>query len=272
MRGLIPGARFAGLAAAVTLILSTPASAGALYEPSMKDAEPPARRCSLSANVAMTTDYVFRGFSQTDENAAIQGGFDVGCGMFYAGVWASNLDFGGAVNAAGQNVDVANIEVDFYGGVKANVPNTPVEVDLGVIYYVYPNAFDPGAELDYWEIKLGASAEVAQSLTAGLTVFYSPEYTGEIGENWVIEGTAEYSLPKMAIFSPAISGTVGYQEGDEADGGFDYWYYNAGISLGFHEKFSLDVRYWGTEDLAGCSNAVVFQCDERVVATLSASF
>ena len=277
MRAMIKGAKFAGLTTAMALMMSATAHAGALYEPSMKDPEP-ARRCSLSANVALTTDYVFRGFSQTDEGAAIQGGFDADCGMFYAGVWASNLDFGGAESFAGSGRfrDVADIEIDTYAGIKATIPGTPVEMDLGVIYYAYPQAFDTGAELDYVEIKLGASATlVPDLLTAGLTVYYSPDYTLEAGENWVFEGTAEITLPQVAIFSPSISGTVGYQEGDESNtptAGFDYWYYNAGLTLGFHEKFSLDIRYWGTDDIAGCSTATTFQCDERVVGTFSASF
>src|SRR5262249_58177814 len=55
---------------------------------------PPQERCKLSANIALATEYVFRGFSQTSEGAAVQGGFDATCGMFYAGVWASNLDWG----------------------------------------------------------------------------------------------------------------------------------------------------------------------------------
>ncbi len=59
-------------------------------------AEPPPapRACSLSANIGLTTEYVFRGYSQTAEGAAVQGGFDATCGLFYAGVWASNLDWG----------------------------------------------------------------------------------------------------------------------------------------------------------------------------------
>ena len=55
---------------------------------------PPPRACTLSANVALATDYIFRGFSQTAEGPAIQGGFDATCGRFYAGVWASSLDWG----------------------------------------------------------------------------------------------------------------------------------------------------------------------------------
>jgi uncharacterized protein (TIGR02001 family) len=42
-----------------------------------------------SANVALTSDYVFRGVSQTDEDPAIQGGFDVSHDSgLYIGTWA----------------------------------------------------------------------------------------------------------------------------------------------------------------------------------------
>ncbi len=77
-------------------------------------------------------EYVFRGISQTDEGPAIQGGFDATCGIFYAGVWASNLDFGG--DGAGN--DIANIEIDFYAGIKPKTGR--ITWDLGVIYYAYP--------------------------------------------------------------------------------------------------------------------------------------
>jgi uncharacterized protein (TIGR02001 family) len=52
-------------------------------------------KLSLSANLALTTDYIFRGFSQTDEGPAIQGGFELGYKNFYLGVWGSNVNFGG---------------------------------------------------------------------------------------------------------------------------------------------------------------------------------
>src|SRR5262245_38248388 len=89
---------------------------------------PPQERCKLSANIGLATEYVFRGISQTSEGAAVQGGFDATCGMFYAGVWASNLDWG-----ANDGRSVANIEMDWYGGVKFNTGR--IAWDLGVIYY-----------------------------------------------------------------------------------------------------------------------------------------
>src|SRR5512145_3332091 len=48
--------------------------------------------CTVSANVGVTTDYVFRGISQSGEDAAVQGGVDLTCGKFYLGTWASSID------------------------------------------------------------------------------------------------------------------------------------------------------------------------------------
>ena len=48
----------------------------------------------FSANVALTTNYMFRGVSQTNNGPAIQGGFDYQYSPYnlYVGVWASNVD------------------------------------------------------------------------------------------------------------------------------------------------------------------------------------
>ncbi len=224
---------------------------------------------TFSANVALTTDYVFRGISQTDENAAIQGGFDVAYKKLYAGVWASNLDFGGD----GLGNDIANIEIDVYGGIKPTYGK--FTFDFGVIGYLYPNANDGGAELDYVEFKAGVSTTVFEKIAVGGVMFFSPDNTGEIGENFVFEGTAGYTFSKVWMFTPTLSGLIGFQEGEESEGGFDYTYWNVGMNFAFGEKpvFSFDIRYWDTDlsDTTSCSGPI-FQCDERVVGTVKAVF
>lgn len=238
---------------------------GGMKDPAGPPMEPPGK-LSLSANVALTTDYVFRGASQTDENPAVQGGFDLTYGQFYLGIWGSNLDFGGA---GGQ--DVANLEVDVYGGFK--LPVGRAKLDLGVIYYAYPDAFDPGGELDYVELKAGLSGPVVRDVSGGLTVYYSPDYTGELGDTYTVEG----SLSKPLGHGFSLGGALGYV--DNTDGNNligtmnndEYLYWNVGLSKSFHEKFSLGVTYWDT-DGTGCGDVSLFQCDERVVGTLSASF
>jgi uncharacterized protein (TIGR02001 family) len=87
--------------------LAVPALAGG----SVKDGvvEEPKRDLQLSANFSVTSDYVFRGFSQSREKPAYQGGIDATYKWLYAGIWGSHIDFG--------PVD-APAEVDFYAGIK----------------------------------------------------------------------------------------------------------------------------------------------------------
>ena len=61
---------------------------------------------AISGNVSLASEYVFRGQSQTQENAAVQGGLDLEYCGFYVGAWGSNVDF---------NSD-ATAEIDYYGG------------------------------------------------------------------------------------------------------------------------------------------------------------
>lgn len=225
------------------------------------------KKLSLSATATFTTDYVFRGITQTAGNPAIQGSFDATYGIFYLGMWGSNLDFGGT----GFGGDVASIEIDYYAGITPTWKG--ITFDIGGIYYTYPGAFDPGGEFDYFELKTGASYTFAEKLTVSLTNYWSPENTGEIGNNDVLEVGLGYAFAGKIFnfFSPTIDGVYGHQWGEKSAGGFDYDYWNVGLTLGFLEHWSADVRYWDTGELA-CPSSGVFSCDGRVVGTVSASF
>ena len=270
--------RLAGGAATAfaLLALTAPAFAGG----SIKDTPEP-RRCTFSANAALATEYVFRGFSQTAQGPAIQGGFDATCGIFYAGVWASNLDFG-VVPVGGADQVVANIEIDTYAGVKFNTGK--IAWDVGVIYYGYPNqASALAAKLDYVELKVGASTEVWKGGTLGGTVFFSPDYTLESGNVWTLEGSFAQVLPTIfGRITPTFSALVGYQKGEDADyklanianGKDNYVYWNAGVTFGLDKNWSLDVRYWDTNisNSGSFCSGPILQCDERVVGTLKFTY
>lgn len=210
------------------------------------------RQFSYSFNIGATSDYRFRGMSQTDGDPAVQGGADFGYGIAYAGIWASNVDFG---------PHTATAEVDLYAGIK---PVTgPVTWDLGVIYYTYPSAHDGAGELNYVELKAGASGNITKDLSVGATFYWSPDGTGEIGDVYTIEGTASYSLPKVWVFDPSISGGLGYT--DNPDNNFSYTYWNAGLTLAV-DKFALDFRYVDTDlDSGTCG---VFKCDAAFIASV----
>ena len=194
---------------------------------------------------------MFRGYSQTSENAAVQGGFDATCGIFYAGVWASSLnwdaDFAPTASAA-------SIEMDWYVGIKPVTGR--ITWDLGVIYYTYPNSIEAAraSTTTYFELKVGGSAEIWKDGTLGVTVFYSPDYQYETGAVWTVETAFTQNLPKFGMFSPSLQrvgrlsagSTMRPTKPSSAISTSSYWYWNAGVTLGFREKWSLDFRYWDT--------------------------
>jgi uncharacterized protein (TIGR02001 family) len=254
------------LAGTACVAIAGPAAAGG----SLKDAPADDRKFTWSITVGGTTDYVFRGVSQNSEDPAAQGSLDLGYGIFYAGVWASNINFDDAPKATA--------EVDWYFGIKPVWG--PLTFDFGGIYYSYPGAgsaanFNGDVEgLNYFELKAGVSATPLKNLTLGVTGYYSPDYAFSTGAVWTVEGTAAYELPKFWIFTPTIGGTFGYQKGDSGDGYSvdgtakdDYTYWNAGLTLAV-DKITLDFRYWDTNigTAAGgtvCANTGL--CDERFV-------
>lgn len=85
------------------------------------------RQFGWSVNVGGTSDYIFRGVSQTDGDPAFQAGVDFTYGILYAGIWGSNTDDAFTNSSA---------EIDFYAGVKPVLG--PVTFDFGILYYYYP--------------------------------------------------------------------------------------------------------------------------------------
>ncbi|MFN3313354.1 MAG: TorF family putative porin [Hyphomonas sp.] len=196
----------------------------------------------FSGNVALTTDYVWRGVSQSNEDIALQGGFDYENGMFYAGVWASSIDFR---DDAG-----TNLEIDFYGGLAGEL-ESGIGWDLGFIYYNYPD--DGNEDLDFYELTGALSYEFDGGLGVGGSLAWDPD-----NKSIYVEASAGYSVTDY--FS--IDGTLGNFSFDEG-GDYTNWSLGGTYSL---EGFDIDLRYWGT-DLDGEPLA-----DDRVVLTLSRSF
>jgi len=191
-----------------------------------------AAQAEVTANVALTTDYVFRGISLSDNGPAIQGGFDWSSETFYAGAWASNVTEG--------------LELDLYAGFT---PTTgPVEWDFGAIGYFYPGADDDAAEFDYVEFTIGASTSVTEQITFGGAVYFAPDNFGNTGEAVYYEVNAAFQ-PVDAL---SFSGALGNQSIEDPDGGpggageDDYTTWNLGGTYAIH-GFSFDLRYHDTD-------------------------
>ena len=248
---------------ATALVLSTPVAVYADDSPH-----------EFSANVALSTDYRFRGISQTTEDPALSGGFDYSYTPFgfYAGVWASNLDFAeptfdtgsGAVN------DTADLEIDFYGGFAGEFP-MGVGWDIGGLYYAYPGS-DTGTyanDYDYFEVYGSLSYDFG-SFNVGGGLNYSPDYFAESGDATYLRGDVGIPLPVADL---SLSGHVGHQWIDDnaTFGTPDYLDWHVGISKEIG-AFTFDISYVDT-DLSDtdCFGGTDF-CDATAIFTVSSSF
>ena len=171
----------------------------------------PAAQAEVTANVAVQSDYVWRGISQNQEDPSIQGGFDYAHNSgFYAGVWAASVDFGGDEST----------EADIYAGWGTELENG-LGIDVGIIEYTYHGG--PAASGDFTEYYAGLSYK-------GFGVTYS------IGDEFDDNIELSYGYDFEAGFS------LGATYGD-----YDtYNYYQLGVS-GEFEGIGLDLSYWDTD-------------------------
>lgn len=171
---------------------------------------------SLSYNIELTNNYVWRGVSQNGDGGALQGGVDYKKGIFYAGAWGSNVDFG---------PDTANTELDLYMGLTPSAGD--FAFDFGIIYYTYPGQCD-ACDFNVGELKAAVSHPMGKG-TIG-AAFYLPS---ETLEDPYYEVNAAYPITDKW----SVSGAMGNYEA----AGYTTW--NAGVAYAINEHLSLDVRY-----------------------------
>ncbi|OUR71004.1 hypothetical protein A9Q78_10950 [Methylophaga sp. 41_12_T18] len=201
---------------------------------------------STSASVALGTDYVWRGYSQTDEEAAISGSFDYGHSSgLYAGVWASNVDFSGA-----------DLEIDVYAGFASEIGDTGIGYDVGILRYIYPDTND----LDWDEYYASLSYSFFSAGIAHTTEVYGSD--DDATATYYSLGF-DYNLP----YDVALSAGVGYYDYEE-DYADDQTDYRIGVSKEFI-GFGFDLTYYGMDDNGEDANGDL--ADDRVVFTISKS-
>ncbi len=236
------------LSFAVFLMLGTLAYAGgdiAPVQPAVVAPAPALEETSdftYSANIALTSNYVWRGITQTDNSPAIQGGFDLGYKGFYAGVWGSNVEFGSVLDES--------MELDLYGGYKGEVAG--IGYDLGYIKYAYPHN---SSALNFGEAYVGLSKSIGDLGLSGKYYFGADAPSGVKKLDYYEVG-ASYTLP--------YDMSIGATYGDYEDTGSNY---SVKLSKTFG-KFTASVAY--TDFNADSAGAYPGQ--DHAVATISTSF
>lgn len=236
----------------------------------------PATGAEIEGNVTLTSDYSFRGWSQTMRDPAIQGGFDVAFDSgFRIGTWASNVNFCPRVlDANGDGVDMCNgvvppdvvvgtveggtsMEWDLYVGWSKEL-SEGVALDLSFIYFDYPGDRDA---LNYQEYA--ASLAIAD-FTLGVN--YSPEYLAAADVTFIYP-YLDYSYGISDDVSLDLH--LGFNLADSPDGDFfgaegdDYMDYSASVSFpmaGITVSFGL----YGTNN-SDCGR----DCEFRPILSLS---
>lgn len=195
-----------------------------------------ATMAEFSGNVAVVSDYLFDGVSQTDNKPAVQVGLDYALESgLYFGFWGSNVDF--------PDYGDTGIETDWYVGYGWGDEN--VAFDAGATVYKYVGLdsrnIDGGkVDYDYSEFYFGVT--FAENLT--LKAFYTSDYAN--GGSDVIRIKATYSVAINDDWSIPLEFTNWSADAklDDVDG--DYNHFKVGIATSIAD-FGFELAYVATD-------------------------
>jgi len=228
----------------LSIVAALLATTGVVSSASASDVE-------VSANMALTSHYVWRGMSQSDNLPAVQGGVDLGYKGAYIGVWGSNVDF--------DNTETST-EFDIYAGYAGEIDK--FSYDVGVIQFMYPGDTD---NLNFAEAYLGLGYDFdVLSVSAQYSLGIDADAPGvsDFGDAW--EVGVSVPLP----MDVTLDGTYGNYEDDAKSYGD---YYSVSVSKTFG-KFDVSLAYTGMDYDSSTGGRDGDGSDDFVVATIGTSF
>ena len=198
---------------------------------------------TLDTSVYVTSDYMFRGISQTSNNPAFQVGIDgTHTSGFTAGLFTSNVDFG----------SISNREFDIYMGYGHDFEND-ISLDLAAWQYTYNNE----SSFNYQEYMIGLGYKLAD-----MQIWYTGDYSGTGGEQYYAE--TGLNIPLNNDFN--LSLRVGRTDFDRQIGVGDYSNYLIGVTRQYLGCTVSLLSTMTTNDRFGKNDA------PRVLASISKSF
>lgn len=235
------------------------AGCGLAATPAFADETDPPAEVTVTGNVALVTDYRFRGLSLSAGDPAVQGAINVNHSSgFYAGAWASSIE---------DSAVYGSMELDLYAGWTGSVADG-LTADVGLLYYVYPNGtvgdanvFEPYASLTKTlgpvSAKVGAAYAWKQDSLGGDDNLYLYTDWGLGVPNTPLSIAAHLGYTDGALSPKLLTGVSN-------SGGWDY---SLGASYAVTKNLSASVTYVGVDgaSIDGFSN-------DAVVASLKYSF
>ncbi|MFC3903289.1 conserved hypothetical protein [Acinetobacter marinus] len=224
---------------------------------------------TLSGSAALTSDYRYRGLTQTQSDAALQAGFNFAhTSGVYAGVWGSNVNFG---------TDDPHLELDPYLGYSTELSafaSKPV-LDVGVWYYNYPSASELNWAEFYARLTFGSLITADDSLMTNIN--YANDFLGDgaEGDQWYFNAT--YSIPFGAGFGGVAS--LGYTTTSDYEfdskGSDDYldWKVGVNYAIPMFDGLTAELAAVGTDiDTDDMSNVTKRGVETGAVFTLTKTF
>jgi len=220
-----------------------------------QDAEEDSDGITITGGATVVSDYRFRGFSQSNEEAAIQGTFTIAHDSgFYLGTWGSSIGFANGT------------EIDVYGGFAKEIA-PGLTGDIGATVYLYPGANNATVVEPY--VALTGTIGPA-SVKGGLA--WAPGGQDSLGDN-----SAIYAYTDIGIAIPdtpvKLKAHLGYADSDSFLGGLDGSVFDYSVGVDFTWKvLTLGVSYVNTDapKVGGFKEA--FGADGAVLFSLGAAF
>jgi uncharacterized protein (TIGR02001 family) len=225
----------------------------ALYLPTISYAEEaapaaePASPHTFAYNVGLYSQYIFRGLTQTGEEAALQGGVDyTHASGFYLGAWASNISW---LEDDAQYKN-SSLELDLYGGYASTFGESGVGYNVGLLQYIYP-----GDKLSTAAIDDAETTEVYASLSyawAQAKVSYAVTDLFGVKDSdgsYYAELNANYPIGETGF---TVLAHVGYQDfAGSANDSLSYTDWKLGLAKTFGSGVTVGAYYTDTDGGAG---------------------
>jgi uncharacterized protein (TIGR02001 family) len=203
----------------------------------------------IGGNITLTSDYLFRGISQTGGDPALQGDLNYTTESgFYFGSWASQVD------------GFADLEWDFYAGYDYALAEDTT-LHLSGIYYTYHGT--GGADIDYFEAIIGISQAVGEN-TIGASFEYAPDFGNSDARQTYIKAYGSMPLAENWALDAHV-GRINFS--DEVAAGLpDTTDWMIGISYGY-EAFTVSAGY-GDTSFSACGD----DCNNNFVISAGYDF
>ena len=215
----------------------------------------------VSANVALTSNYVWRGMTQTGNAPAVQGGVDLGYKGAYLGLWGSAVE----------NTK-ASSEFDVYFGYAGDIEK--FSYDIGFIEYMYPNNTD---ELNFGEayLTLGYDFDILSVSAMYALGVDTDDVANEAVSGWEPGDDWELGVSIPLPADVTLDGTYGEYDdkGTQNNPTVNNFgnYYSVGITKTFG-KFDVNLAYTGMDYDVATNGHDGNGKEDNLVATIGTSF